>query len=429
MRRARPCHSLTLRLASALFFAMPATVPALGAGDPSEAAACELAAPGLLERARAILNDPSRLNVAADAASKWVKANLNAEQARALLAEIETDVKGTLEGAVALARERHTREMGVRLFNGRSLALGNEAWDTLTPANAAATPLPARLVLLIHGLDEPGDIWNDLVPYLRAANHAVARFDYPNDGPIAESAGRLTGWLRAMRAQGVTQVDLVCHSMGGLVARDALTRPGLYAGKATGHADLPDVPRLIMVGTPNKGSAWAHVECLAECRDQFQRLLDSGSDADAGHFVGWLVDGRGEAARDLLPESTFLRELNARPVPVGVHLTSIVGRAVTPESIGVGELLASRFVRALLSAEEIAEVRASVERASESLGDGPVGTDSATLGVGETVRIDAAHNSMLRRLTLPNMALSAIKGEAPAEPPAAIPVVLEALQK
>jgi pimeloyl-ACP methyl ester carboxylesterase len=385
--------------------------------------------PSLLERARAVLNDPSRLNDAADAASKWVKANLNPAQARALLAEIETGAKQKLDDAVAEARERHTREMGVRLFNGKSLSLGNEAWDTLAPASAAATPLPSRMVLLIHGLDEPGDIWNDLVPSLRTAKFDVARFDYPNDGPIAESAGRLTGWLRALRARGVMQVDLVCHSMGGLVARDALTRPGLYGGTATGHDDLPDVPRLIMVGTPNKGSAWAHVECLAECRDQFQRLLDSGKDADAGNLVGWLVDGRGEAADDLLPNSAFLNELNARPMPVGVRMTSIVGRAVTPESVGVDELLSSRFVRALLSAEEIDRVRASIASASESLGDGPVGTASATLGAGETVRIDAAHNSMLRRLTLPNMALSAIKGEAPAEPPPAIPVVLEALQK
>lgn len=389
--------------------------------------ASPLPPPSLLERARAILNDPSRLNDAADTAQKWVRDNLNAEQARALLAQIESGTKRTLDEAIAQARERHTKEMGVRVFNGKHLSLGNEAWTALNENDTAA--LPSRLVLLVHGLDEPGDIWNDLVPFLRAANHEVARFDYPNDGPISEAAGRLTGWLRALRARGVTSVDLVCHSMGGLVARDALTRPGLYSGRATGHADLPDVPRLVMIGTPHKGSSWAHVECLAECRDQFQRLLESGDDADTGHLVGWLIDGRGEAARDLLPDSAFLQELNARPAPAGVVMTSVVGRAVTPEALGVDELLDSRFVKALLSEREITDLRAQIARASESLGDGPVSTTSATLGYGETVRIDAAHNSMLRRLTLPNVAKAAVTGSPEQDPPAAIPVVLDALKR
>lgn len=396
------------------------------APNPTETAPASKA-PSLYERTRAILTDPSRIGDATDAAQKWVRANLSAEQARALVGEIEAKARYALDEAVAQARDRHTKEMGVRFFNGKSLSLGNEAWTTMNASDA--TPTPRHVVLLVHGLDEPGDIWNDLVPYLRAANYEVARFDYPNDGPIAEAAGRLTGWLRALRVRGTTSVDLVCHSMGGLVSRDALTRPGLYGGRATGHADLPDVPRLVMTGTPNKGSCWAHVECLAECRDQFQRLLDSGSTADAGSLVGWLVDGRGEAARDLLPGSAFLTELNARPVPTGVKMTAIVGRAVTPEALGVDTLLESRFVKALLSPKEIEEVRTQVQRASESLGDGPVSTESASFEQGETVRIDAAHNSMLRRLTLPNMLKAAAEGSPEPDPPAAIPVVLDALRK
>jgi pimeloyl-ACP methyl ester carboxylesterase len=72
-----------------------------------------------------------------------------------------------------------------------------------------------RVVLLVHGLDEPGSIWDELIPELHARGHAVARFDYPNDQPARASADLLLGELRQIRAQGITQIDIVAHSMGG----------------------------------------------------------------------------------------------------------------------------------------------------------------------------------------------------------------------
>lgn len=411
--------------------ALAALVAAPSFGSASAAEPATGAPPNLLERARALLNDPASFGDATDSARTWARENLNTQRAKSLLADIRADARRRIDDAVEAARVRHAKEMGVRVFNTQPLSLGNAAWSPVigTQPGGADVALPSRIVLLVHGLDEPGDIWNDLVPFLHAAGHTVARFDYPNDGPIREAAGRLTGWLRALQTRGVRSVDLVCHSMGGLVARDALTRAGLYAGECSGHPDLPDITRLVMVATPNKGSAWAHAEFLAECRDQFQRLLENGTDADAGSALGWMVDGRGEAADDLLPGSAFLTELNARPAPRGVAMTSIVGRAVTPESLRIDELLASRFVRALLSPKEIDALSSSVARASESLGDGPVSTESATLGAGKTVRIDAAHNSMLRRLTLRNMVAAAALGDAAQDPPPAIPVILDALKK
>ncbi len=398
--------------------------------EAPDASATDRAAPSVYDRARALLSNPEN---PVDDASKWVRRHLDPDRARGLLADIRADVKGVLNEAVAQARQRHTQEMGVRVFNGQPLALGNDAWTPLSAdpsaAGSAERALAPHAVLLIHGLDEPGDIWTDLVPYLAAADMKVARFDYPNDGPIREASARLIGWLRQLRARGVKSLDLVCHSMGGLVARDALTRPGFYNGDAGGSADLPHVTRLVMIGTPNKGSPWAHAEVLAEWRDQFQRFLDSDADADLGHLAGWFVDGRGEAADDLLPGSGFLEELNARPAPRNVAVTSIVGRAVSPEALGVDELLGSRLIVALLAPEEIAEVRDSLRRAADALGDGPVSTDSAELPYGTTVRIDAAHNSMLRRLTLPNMARTVIDPKHADEIPAAIPVILDALKK
>ena len=46
-------------------------------------------------------------------------------------------------------------------------------------------------VVLVHGLDEPGSIWEDVIPALREADWAVWEFHYPNDQPIEASAAYL----------------------------------------------------------------------------------------------------------------------------------------------------------------------------------------------------------------------------------------------
>ena len=48
-----------------------------------------------------------------------------------------------------------------------------------------------RVVMLVHGLDEPGGIWDQLAPALVADGHTVVRFEYANDQAIAISAGDL----------------------------------------------------------------------------------------------------------------------------------------------------------------------------------------------------------------------------------------------
>lgn len=101
----------------------------------------------------------------------------------------------------------------------------------------------------------------------------MAPFEYPNDGPVADAAGLLARELQALRDSGLERVDVVAHSMGGLVARDALTRKAYYAGDGTGGRRYPALDRLILIGTPNHGSPLAvlWVGCL--------RLLTAG---------GWL---------------------------------------------------------------------------------------------------------------------------------------------
>jgi hypothetical protein len=63
------------------------------------------------------------------------------------------------------------------------------------------TKLPSRIVLLVHGLDEPGDIWDDAAVALADAGHTVVRFDYPNDQRIAHSADLLAAALERLKAR------------------------------------------------------------------------------------------------------------------------------------------------------------------------------------------------------------------------------------
>ena len=43
-------------------------------------------------------------------------------------------------------------------------------------------------VVLIHGLDDPGQVWQNLAPALAKEKFNVWRMHYPNDQPVVESA-------------------------------------------------------------------------------------------------------------------------------------------------------------------------------------------------------------------------------------------------
>ena len=181
--------------------------------------------------------------------------------------------------------------------------------------------VPERIVMLIHGLDDPGRIFGDLIPVLRERGHAVTRFEYPNDGPICESADLLVRSLRELREAGVERVDIVAHSMGGLVSRDALTRRDGYGGDGSGGEDLPSIDRLIMVGTPNQGSVCAKFRVLGEFQEHITRAWHGDRTPDRSD-----ADGSGEAGRDLLPDSEYLCDLNERPLATHTRHTIIAAR-------------------------------------------------------------------------------------------------------
>ncbi len=362
---------------------------------------------------------------AADAALAWFerKTGLSGGDVAERAAEAERSLRSAIADAVERAGEG--REPGVRLYRAGARA-GEALWELIDDGDEAAPALPRRMVLLIHGMDEPGGIWDDLAPALARAGHEVARFDYPNDQGLVDSAELLTGALVDLRARGVREVSIVAHSAGGLIARDVLTRdaPAMYRGEPRGHERLPDVRRLIMVGTPNRGAALAHVRVLAEARELLARWISSDG-KDAAALLGFLHDGDGEIANDLLPDSAYLTDLNARPLPRtgedGVEITVIVGAVAQEASESLRGVLSWRIVRETLGDERLRAAEAAIRDLSGTVGDGIVPVESQMLdGAADVVRVEANHRSMLRRLEVGRLRF-------PESDPPAIAVILDRL--
>lgn len=105
------------------------------------------------------------------------------------------------------------------------------------------------LVFLVHGLYGSRFSMKDIESGLTDAGYAVIVVTYPSArGTIAEHAAQLNRIIDESRAEG--SVKIVTHSMGGLVARQALAQR-LERGVGA------RVEGLVMIAPPNKGSVLA----------------------------------------------------------------------------------------------------------------------------------------------------------------------------
>jgi pimeloyl-ACP methyl ester carboxylesterase len=155
-----------------------------------------------------------------------------------------------------------------------------------------APPIDGPPVLLVHGYLANRGSLHLLERRLHARRHLVLSYHLPrlSLGDIRDNAALIARKVESLVAQtGVPQVDIVGHSLGGLV--------GLYYVKRLGGRHR--VRRLILLGTPASGT-WSALLAL---------------------FTAPI----GRAGLPLLPPTPFLRELRDTPLPPGIQVISVGG--------------------------------------------------------------------------------------------------------
>ena len=129
----------------------------------------------------------------------------------------------------------------------------------------APEPLPddgRRPVVFVHGLGGGPGNFRPMRLYFRLAGRSrTYAVPLPNDGSLVDSAARLSGFLdQVATANGLpdeARIDVVTHSMGGLVARLALDDPRTRARIGT----------LVTMAAPHGGSHLARYGATARSLD------------------------------------------------------------------------------------------------------------------------------------------------------------------
>ncbi len=251
-----------------------------------------------------------------------------------------------------------------------------------------AAPAALPLVIIVHGLNSSPEDVPFLVDPVRESKLPAALFRYPNDQALDDSAALLSRELKALAERHPQRkVILLTHSMGGLIARACIENQSLDPGNVT---------RLIMVAPPNHGSQLAHFAFAVDVFDYFREA--ARRDTPWPRFYEMIEDGLSEAARDLTPDSPFLRKLDGYKRNAAVRYSILLGtRApMTREQLDdVRQQLAdaaheNRFVK--LFGKKLDGWLADMEEVVDGQGDGAVSVSRGRLeGVEDTLLLPFDH--------------------------------------
>ena len=215
-----------------------------------------------------------------------------------------------------------------------ALKSSNGLGGTSPLSNVPATLTCRRAVVLVHGWQSsPAGAWGDGDLDFAAALegdgfcvHSSLDLD-PSNGDIKELAAQLKLVVDGLVGDGYSSVDLVTHSMGGLVSRYYTT-----------FIDPGNVTNIIMLGTPNHGSTlftYARPLCLVFAKGGFQAVA---------LCLAAVEPIKGEAGRQMEASSLFLRDLNGPGLPDGIAHWTIAGTNALSGPWGGVLAVASLFV-------------------------------------------------------------------------------------
>ena len=165
-----------------------------------------------------------------------------------------------------------------------------------------------KILLFIHGwTSSPIACWSSfitgLAPLVKEAGYTkYLTMGYNTSMPIDKNGELLSLYLQN-KLNGA-KVDIVAHSMGGLVARSALENYG--------KADL--VQNLITLGTPHKGSPMGIIKYALEAFSS-AILEENGKLDEYGRFVVKMYNDGSQGFQDLYTESDFIKGLAKNEAP------------------------------------------------------------------------------------------------------------------
>lgn len=168
-------------------------------------------------------------------------------------------------------------------------------------------PVP---VVLIHGYQSAGDVFRNMEMYLNEKDFEPLTLNYDSSKGIASSAEELKNFLMEQKSLYLykgTQIgkfDLICHSMGGIVAR--------YYSCSKVYNAYYNIRKIIFLSVPHKGSH------LAPIGAKF--FEDQG-------------------VKDLMPDSNLFTEAFPAMINMGlnpaIQIANLIGQydeVVSPES-------------------------------------------------------------------------------------------------
>jgi len=295
--------------------------------------------------------------------------------AEQLLQNAGVDACRETSGARAWLRRKVVRDCDLTKYG----LLMDDGWEKAD----ARKPV----VIMVHGFNSTPQQNLALMAPVHEAGFACGVFAYPNDYMIRNSAQLLSSELHRFALQYPDRrVILICHSMGGLVARECVEN-SLY--------DPRNVDRLIMIAPPTHGSLIAH---FAVGTDLWEHWLSRKQGWPLERLRDSVVDGLGEAAGDLCPASQFLTELNGRPLNARVRYTVLLGtgaRLTDDQVAWIRESVCDRLAKlpgGATSAKELDALLADIDELVEGKGDGVVAVKRGRLdGVADTVVLPFGH--------------------------------------
>ena len=325
--------------------------------------------------------------------ARWCMKTFNWLTAPCVRCAVTKNQQGTRSLDITVDRQAARRYVNVRKAKVRS-AWSKIDWRRERPTNGIELleeHRPARdIVVAIHGLNSRPEVLHAFIGIARAVKLTPATFRYPNDQPIDASARLLSQELQLLKRQyPEAKIRLVTHSMGGLVAREAVENPELDAG---------NVSQLIMIAPPNNGSTLASVATFLDCYEFFT----SGPRRGEGLLVESVSDGLGEATSDLKPQSVFLDKLNARNRNASISYTILLGTQGPLEPADIDTLRYNvrsysnqgRYVR--FAASKLNTALDELDEVVDGLGDGVVSVARGRLaGVDDVVTLPFSHGGIL----------------------------------